>query len=70
MPYEVTREQDDRAEAMVEKYGRAVVSPPRESDGSIRVIGLADDVEMEWVRVFPDGSVVSAEAERAQPEAA
>lgn len=58
--YEPTREQDAQAEKLAEKYGRCSVSIQPNED--VILTGIADgDVEMEVVRVTPDGKVISAE---------
>jgi hypothetical protein len=49
----VTRQQECKADAMAAKYGRSAVN--RQSDGSVVVTGILDDVEMETVCLEQDG---------------
>ncbi|HEX7088670.1 MAG TPA: hypothetical protein VF192_00945 [Longimicrobiales bacterium] len=70
MPYETTREQDARIEAMADQYGCARVEPippidPESRHCDILVVGLSGDVEMEFKRIDPDGNEVAAEHMRA-----
>lgn len=61
--YEPTREQNEAAEELAEKHGRCRVSIQENED--VILTGIAGgDVEMECVRVTPDGKVTSAEFTR------
>lgn len=60
--FEPSRSQDEAAETMAEKYGRCRVEG--RPDGSCLIVGLTDDVEMEYRVVSPDGTSVPAEHAR------
>lgn len=60
--FEPSREQDAAAEAMAEKYGRCRVEG--RPDGSCLIVGLTEDVEMEYRVVSEDGTSVPAEHAR------
>lgn len=61
--FESTREQDAVADALAEKYGRCRVEG--RADGSALMVGMTEDVEMEYVLVRPDG--VKQPAEHMRP---
>lgn len=65
--FESTREQDAVAENLAEKYGRCRVEG--RENGYALMVGMTEDVEMEYAYVSPDGKTVPAEHERQRRQA-